>query len=60
MRKNYRVLKSSSRGRVNRHHEFQVEQIHMFGRDFTIIVRRRNGKMVASFPLSDLDAKVKP
>lgn len=58
MRKNYRVLKASSRGRVQRGREFQVEQIHMFGRDFTIIARRRNGKIVVSFPMSDPSAKV--
>lgn len=58
MRKNYRVLKASSRGRVQRFREFQVERFHMYGKDFTVIARRRNGKMVVSFPMSDPSAKV--
>jgi hypothetical protein len=58
MRKNHRVLKASSRGRVNKYREFQVEQMHIFGRDFTVISRRRNGKMVATLQLSDPSAKV--
>jgi len=58
LRKNYRVLKASSRGRVNKYREFQVEHMHMFGRDFTVIVRRRNGHWIFSTQLSDPTAKV--
>lgn len=60
MRKNYRVLKASSRGRCIKHREFQVEQIHMFGQNLTVIIRRRNGRMVAHFPMSDPNDKVAP
>jgi hypothetical protein len=60
VRKNHRVLKASSRGRVNKGTEFQVERMHIFGRDFTVITRRRNGKAVATLQLSDPHDKVAP
>jgi hypothetical protein len=55
MRKNYRVLKASSR-RGREHTQYRVESFTMYGTTFTFIVRPRHGSY--KFRLSDPTAKV--
>ena len=49
MRKNYRVLKASKRTGVQRNKHYHFETIHMYGRDFRMLVRTRDGAVKIKF-----------